>query len=59
MFLKLLFLYRNSKKCRLALFLEYDFLHGFLAQFINIKVMLYGVVSLSTFVLILVFFISY
>lgn len=32
-------------------FLEYDFLHGFLAQFINIKVMLYRMVSLSTFVL--------
>ncbi|WP_035935020.1 LysE family transporter [Fusobacterium necrophorum] len=30
---------------------ELTFLHGFLAQFINIKVMLYGMVSLSTFVL--------
>ncbi|EJU17155.1 hypothetical protein HMPREF1127_1183 [Fusobacterium necrophorum subsp. funduliforme Fnf 1007] len=39
--------------------MEYDFLYGFLAQFINIKVMLYGMVSLSTFVLILIFFIFY
>ena len=30
---------------------ELTFLYGFIAQFINVKVMLYGMVSISTFVL--------
>ena len=30
---------------------ELTFLYGFIAQFVNVKVMLYGMVSISTFIL--------